>query len=145
MSLKVTVRDLLKAQEAIVVLSACSIPNVKGSYALTKLRRQAGIALDDVEKQRIDRCIHHSIKKDGEPVIQKGEYQFADRAAFEADWKQLCDESVELPGCRAIAIDELSGVTIAVRDAKGAFVESIEGLSPDLLDQLGPFVVEGSA
>ena len=49
-------------------------------------------------------------------------------AAFSAGWQELLAETITLPGCRAVTLDELEGC----------------GATPSELLSAGPFVVEAA-
>lgn len=128
-----TARELQSAVFGLKGVGDREFKSPKGSYAITKIKRQANAALSDLEATRIALCTRHAKKDDaGQPVKVKSEqgvesFVFADPAAFDADWKATLDEPVTLSGCRALTLDEFDGT----------------GVTPDELLSLGPLVVEG--
>lgn len=144
MSLSLTTQELLNARVGLLALGDYSIPDVKGSYALAKIKRAANGALEDLEVARIGLCEQHAHKDDlGKPKKKDdGSYDIADQAGFSSDWNVLMAQPVELVGCRALAVEEFAGATLIVRSEDGKSREIVRGVSPDLLFSLGPLVVE---
>lgn len=126
-------RDLLlaigtnDAPGGLLLISKRDLKNIKASYAITKVLRAVEGPLKDLDAMRAQLVEKHGEKNaEGKLVEVEGGYKLKDPVAFAKDWEALMDESVTLPGLRAVTIDELDGT----------------GATPQELFAAGPFVVE---
>lgn len=125
-----SVGELLTARGGLIAIGDVTLPSIAASYALAKAKRKANPELATIEEQRVALCTAHCVRnEDGSAVLsEQGEYQFADRAAFDAAFAELLAQEVTLTGVRAVTVAELEGAAV----------------SPDVLYALGPFVVESA-
>lgn len=141
--LTLTGAQLLEARVPLSALGGFAIPNIKGSYALARLKRKAQTELEDLEQARLALCIKHATQENGEPVkLPDDTYDIRDLKAFQVEWTALLAETVTLTNCRAIKASEFDGATQLVRRTGSEPPEIIRGIPADFLFALGPLVLD---
>ena len=126
--LTLTAGELVDAARALGAIRGRKFNNPKASYALSRIMVKADKELTTLEEQRVKLCEQHAAKDDEGKAkkLEDGRYDIPDMEAFTKDWNAIRSETVMLPGCRPITVDETEGA----------------GLTPDEFKDLGPFVVE---
>lgn len=146
--LTITAAELLASASGLRAIGNFSLTSGSGSFTLAKIKRQANLALEDLEGVRVALNVQHAKKdENGKPVTDdKGQYVHEDPAAFAAAWKGVLAEPVTLAGCRALTLGECEGATMVVTPdpSKPNHVEIVRGIPSDVFFALGPLVVEPS-
>ncbi len=139
-----TLGELVAAVPGLQAIGDYAVPSTIASYALRKAKVKAAAELETLEATRVALCEAHAIKDDtGAPVRVDGQYQFADLAAFEADWQKLLAEHVTLHDVRAVTVAELEGASRVIPQVGGP-PAVVRGIPSDVLFALGPFVADPS-
>ncbi len=139
--LSLTVGELAKSPAALRFIGELSLPNLKASYAFSRIQDVAQRELERIEKARLAACERHATKDDaGKPVLTDGVYQFGDPDAFQAEWTEFLKEPVTLPGCRAVRLSELDGAARVVQFGQGER-EVVRGIPSEVFVGLGPLVI----
>ncbi len=130
-----TVGELIDAAGGLVGIGGVAIPSIAASYAFATIKRKATPELQAIEEYRKALCRKWAVLDDaGQPILvgrddEQGRivmrHVFTDEAAFEREWQEMRAQPVTLSGVRAVRIAEMEGAVV----------------SPDVLFQLGPFVV----
>jgi hypothetical protein len=121
-----------EAPAAPIILRTAQWPvPVRVAAALLRLKQRGAVLANEIESFRVGLCEARAAKDEsGAPMQFDGAYHIApdDVAAIQAEFNALLDEEVTLAGCRAVTLAEL-GDAVQV--------------TPEDLERLGPFVVEG--
>ena len=111
--MRVTISDVLNAQEMIGFLAQSKNLPVRASFNILKLTKQMQKEMADYNEQRIALC-----KKYGELDEKKGQYEFLDKKkqeAFEKEFGELLLIELEL-SCAPIELDDLENVGLSPLD-----------------------------